>query len=58
MILFTIAFLALIFLIIFVIVTISVGGTAFIIIFADVIACIALIVFLIRAVFKRKNSKK
>lgn len=55
MILFTILLLIAVFLIIFTVGTIAIGGTAFVIIFGDVIVCIALIVWIIRKLTKRKK---
>lgn len=56
MILFTIlAFVALL-LIGFIILVASVGGAVFVIIFGDVIVCIAIIVFIIKLIAKRKRK--
>lgn len=55
MILFTILALVALFLIIFTVVAVSIGGAAFIIIFGDIIVCIAIIVWIIKKIMKRKK---
>lgn len=56
MILLAILILMLLFLVIFAVFAISVGGAAFIIIFGDIIVCIALIVLFIRHLINKKKS--
>lgn len=53
MILFTILALVALFLIIFTVVAVSIGGAAFIIIFGDIIVCIAIIVWIIKKILKK-----
>ena len=55
MILFTILLLTCIFLGVIAVFTISIGGTAFIVIFGDVIVCIALIIWIMKLIFKRRK---
>lgn len=55
MILFTVLLLIALFLIIFTVGTIAIGGATFVIIFGDVIVCIALIIWIIKKLTKRKK---
>ena len=55
MILFTILAIGLVFLTILAFVTLGVGGAIFIVMFADVIVCIAFIVWLIKYLRKKKR---
>ena len=55
MVLFTILLLILVILIIFTVAVVSVGGAAFIIMFADVIVCIALIAWIMKLIFKKRG---
>ena len=55
MILFTILLLTLAVLIIFTVAVVSVGGAAFIVIFSDVIVCIALLVWIIKIIAKKRG---
>ena len=55
MILFLILLLILLILIAFIVFVVSVGGSIFIIVFGDVIVCIAIIGWLIWLLFKRKR---
>ena len=55
MILFLILALMLIILTLTVVVAVALGGSAFIVIFGDVIVCIFIIVWIIRRMFKRKK---
>ena len=57
MFLFLALLLTLILLIAFVLITISIFGAGFIVVFGDVIVCIAIIVFLIKKIFFRKKNK-
>lgn len=57
MILFTVLLVMLLLLAAFAVILLSVGGTAFVIVFGDVIVCIALIVWLIRFLVKKKKEK-
>ena len=57
MILFIILSLILIFLLAITIFVISAGGTVFILIFSDVIVCIAIIMYLIKRLFKKNNRE-
>jgi Flp pilus assembly protein TadB len=54
-----IAILALILFILigFIIITVSIGGATFIVLFGDVIVCVLFIVWLIRFLTKRKKKK-
>lgn len=56
MILTTILVFTLLILAVIAIVTLSVGGAAFIVVFADVIVCMAIIIGVIRLIFKRKKK--
>lgn len=56
MILFTILTIIAFVLIMFMALTVAVGGAAFIIIFADVIVCVAIIVFIIKRLTGRKKK--
>ena len=56
MILFTILEITLITLMVFTVITIAVGGAAFIVVFADVIVCIAIIIWIIRTLKNRKKK--
>ena len=55
MILFSILILTLLILTVITVVAISLGGAAFIVVFGDVIVCIALIALLIKFLMKRKK---
>ena len=55
MILLAVLILMLLFLVIFTVFAISVGGATFIIIFGDVIVCITFIVLLIRHLIKKRS---
>lgn len=54
MILFTILLLTAVFLTIFTVAAISVGGTVFVVLFADVFVCIFIIVWIMKRLFKKK----
>lgn len=56
MILFTILLLTLILLTVFVVFTVSVGGSIFVILFGDVIVCMVFIALIIRYFIKRKKK--
>ena len=56
MILFTILLTRLLILMVFTILAIGAGGAAFIIVFGDVIVCMALIVWIIKHLFGRKKK--
>lgn len=56
MILFTILLLITIILTVVAITLITVGGSAFIIIFGDLIVCIAILVFIMKAITKKKRK--
>ena len=56
MILFTILLTTLLILMVFTILAIGAGGAAFIIVFGDVIVCMALIVWIITHLFGRKKK--
>ena len=58
MILLTILLIMLVALIVVAVTLISAGGVIFTVMFADVIVCIAIIVFAIRFIYKRKRRKK
>ena len=55
MVLFTILLIVLAFLVLFVALSIGIGGAAFIIIFADVIVCIAIIIGIMRLIARRRR---
>lgn len=57
MILFTILLLMAFILTVFTIIAVSVGGAAFIIVFGDVIVCIAIIVWFMKRLRNRKNKR-
>lgn len=57
MILFTILAIMAFVLIMFTVLTVAVGSAAFIIIFADVIVCVAIIVFIVKRLTGRKKKK-
>lgn len=57
MILFTILTVMAFVLIMFMALTVAVGGATFVIIFADVIVCVAIIVFIIKRLTGRKKKK-
>lgn len=57
MILFAILTIILLILAVVAIVAISIGGAAFIVIFGDLIVCIAIIVLIIRFLIKRRNKR-
>ena len=56
MLLFLILALMLIVLTVTVVIAVALGGSAFIIVFGDVIVCIFIIVWIIRRMFKRKRK--
>ena len=56
MILFTILLTTLLILMVFTLLAIGAGGAAFIIVFGDVIVCMALIVWIIKHLFGRKKK--
>ena len=56
MILFTILLLITIILTVVAIALITIGGSAFIIIFGDLIVCIAILVFIMKAITKKKRK--
>lgn len=56
MILFTILLIVLVIMAICAIVIIGVGGAAFGVIFADVIVCMAIIIWIMKKIFKRKKK--
>lgn len=55
MILFTMLAITLVLLVIFVIAAVAAGGAMFIVVFADVIVCIAIMVFIMRLLIKRRK---
>lgn len=55
MILATILAIVAVILIVFAVLVITIGGSAFIIVFADVLVCAAIIVWIIKAILKRKR---
>lgn len=55
MILFLILLLTVILLTLITVIAISVGGTAFIILFGDVIVCIVILIWVMKHLFKRKR---
>ena len=57
MFLFTILIMIAVILLAFTVLTISIGGAAFIIIFADVIVCVVLIALVIKALTGKKKKK-
>ena len=56
MILFTIMGIILIILAVSGVLILSVGGAAFIVVFADVIVCMAIIIWIIKRLFKKKKK--
>ena len=58
MILFTILLIMILILSVVAITVISVGGSAFLVIFGDLIVCIAIIVFIMKHLIERKKRKK
>lgn len=58
MILFTILLIMILILAVVAITVISVGGSAFLVIFGDLIVCIAIIVFIMKHLIERKKRKK
>lgn len=57
MILFAIIFFTLFLLVAFTVISIAVGGAAFIIVFADVIVCVAIMVWIVKRLIGRKKKK-
>ena len=57
MILFTILLLILIILVVFAVILISIGGSAFIVIFGDVIVCMFIIAWIMKKLIKRNSGK-
>ena len=57
MILFTLLAMILIILIAFILVVVSIGGASFIVIFGDVIVCIAIIMWMIKKIVNRKKRR-
>lgn len=57
MILFAIVFFTLFLLMAFTVISIAVGGAAFIIVFADVIVCVAIMVWIVKRLIGRKKKK-
>ena len=57
MILFAIVFFTLFLLMVFTVISIAVGGAAFIIVFADVIVCVAIMVWIVKRLIGRKKKK-
>lgn len=57
MILFAIIFFTLFLLMAFTVISIAVGGAAFIIVFADVIVCVAIMVWIVKRLIGRKKKK-
>lgn len=55
MILFTILAIVLVIVIVIAVTILAIGGSAFIIIFADLIVCAVLIALIMRAIFKRRH---
>ena len=55
MILFTILMITLLLLVFVTVISISIGGAAFIIVFGDVIVCVAIIIWMVRHLTKRKK---
>lgn len=58
MILFLILSLILIALIVLTIITLAAGGTAFIVVFGDVIVCIFILAWIIKKIFFKKKDKE
>lgn len=58
MILFTILLIMILILAVVAITVISVGGSAFLVIFGDLIVCIAIIVFIMKHLIEQKKRKK
>ena len=58
MILFTILLIMILILAVVAITVISVGGSAFLVIFGDLIVCIAIIAFIMKHLIERKKRKK
>lgn len=56
MVLFTVLFIIALILLMLGIATLAVGGTAFIVVFGDIIVCVFLIVWLIKILFFRKKK--
>lgn len=57
MILFAIIFFTLFLLVAFTVISIAVGGAAFIIVFADVIVCVCIMVWIVKRLIGRKKKK-
>lgn len=57
MILLTILTLTLLFLLAFIVLAVSIGGAAFTVVFGDVIVCIVLLAFLIKAIIKKRSER-
>lgn len=57
MILFAIVFFTLFLLVAFTVISIAMGGAAFIIVFADVIVCVAIMVWIVKRLIGRKKKK-
>ena len=57
MILFSILLLIVTILTVVIIISVSIGGAGFIIVFGDVIVCIALLIWIIKKLFFNKNKK-
>lgn len=58
MILFTVLLLVLLLLVLFIVISVSVLGTAGIILFGDIIVCIAIIVFIMKKLIEKKKNKR
>lgn len=57
MILTTILLITFIVLMVTTVIALSVGGAAFILVFGDVIVCMAIIIWIVKRLFNRKNKK-
>lgn len=56
MILFTMLFMIMAILVVVAVFTIAIGGSAFIIVFADIIVCVAILWFIIKKLAKKKRK--
>lgn len=58
MVLFALLTITLIFLVLFLIFAVAIGGAAFIVVFADVIVCACIIAWIMKVILKRRKNKK
>ena len=58
MVLFALLTITLIFLVLFLIFAVAIGGVAFIVVFADVIVCACIIAWIMKVILKRRKNKK